>query len=75
LSIQAITPCSRQGVQHAAGSSTVSRIETLLGATERTRKFVFLKRLIQLVDTTVWVSQLREGDDRLAGLLDEGVVC
>jgi predicted nucleic acid-binding protein len=28
-----------------------------------------------LVDTSVWVSHLREGDDRLAGLLDEGAVC
>jgi predicted nucleic acid-binding protein len=28
-----------------------------------------------LVDTSVWVSHLREGDDRLADLLDAGVVC
>jgi hypothetical protein len=28
-----------------------------------------------LVDTSVWVSHLREGDDRLSALLGEGVVC
>jgi hypothetical protein len=28
-----------------------------------------------LVDTPVWVSHLREGDDRLVRLLDEGIVC
>jgi predicted nucleic acid-binding protein len=28
-----------------------------------------------LVDTSVWVTHLREGDDRLAGLLNEGLVC
>jgi len=28
-----------------------------------------------LADTSVWVSHLREGEERLAGLLDEGVVC
>jgi len=28
-----------------------------------------------LVDTSVWVSHLREGNDRLAALLDEGAVC
>ena len=28
-----------------------------------------------LVDTSIWVSHLREGDDRLVTLLDEGMVC
>jgi predicted nucleic acid-binding protein len=28
-----------------------------------------------LVDTSVWVYHLREGDDRLSGLLNEGLVC
>lgn len=28
-----------------------------------------------LVDTSIWVSHLREGDDHLAGLLDKGLVC
>jgi len=28
-----------------------------------------------LVDTSIWVSHLRQGDDRLAALLDEGNVC
>jgi predicted nucleic acid-binding protein len=28
-----------------------------------------------LVDTSIWVSHLREGDDRLVALLEEGVVC
>ena len=28
-----------------------------------------------LVDTSVWVSHLREGNDRLAALSDEGMVC
>jgi predicted nucleic acid-binding protein len=28
-----------------------------------------------LVDTSVWVYHLREGDDRLSGLLKEGLVC
>jgi predicted nucleic acid-binding protein len=28
-----------------------------------------------LVDTSVWVSHLREGEDRLVRLLEEGVVC
>lgn len=28
-----------------------------------------------LVDTSVWVSHLRKGNDRLMALLDEGVVC
>ena len=28
-----------------------------------------------LVDTSIWVSHLRKGDDRLAGLLNEGLVC
>jgi predicted nucleic acid-binding protein len=28
-----------------------------------------------LVDTSIWVSHLREGDDRLATLLGEGIVC
>lgn len=28
-----------------------------------------------LVDTSVWVIHLREGDDRMAGLLNEGLVC
>jgi hypothetical protein len=28
-----------------------------------------------LVDTSVWVSHLREGNDRLADLLDKGDVC
>ncbi len=27
-----------------------------------------------LVDTSIWVSHLREGDDRLVALLDEGIV-
>ena len=28
-----------------------------------------------LVDTSIWVFHLREGDDRLAELLNEGLVC
>ena len=28
-----------------------------------------------LVDTSIWVSHLRERDDRLVSLLEEGVVC
>jgi hypothetical protein len=28
-----------------------------------------------LVDTSVWVIHLREGDDRMVGLLNEGLVC
>jgi predicted nucleic acid-binding protein len=28
-----------------------------------------------LVDTSIWVAHLRKGHDRLARLLDEGVVC
>jgi len=28
-----------------------------------------------LVDTSIWVSHLREGGDRLAPLLEEGIVC
>jgi predicted nucleic acid-binding protein len=28
-----------------------------------------------LVDTSIWVSHLREGDDRLVTLLDDGIVC
>lgn len=28
-----------------------------------------------LVDTSIWVTHLREGDDGLAGLLDKGMVC
>ncbi len=28
-----------------------------------------------LVDTSIWISHLRQGEDRLAGLLDKGLVC